>query len=97
MCDDFFGDNFEDDFDSPNDDFQEDLAGETSEQWYDERDNVVDEPEDNTFSANRDECSSFDQAEVFIVGSMIAGNAYEEAIDRKKMLNQFNSKNKRKE
>jgi hypothetical protein len=96
MCDDFFGDNFEDDFDSPNDDFQEDLAEESGEEWYDERDKVVDEPEDNTFSANRDECSSFDEAKVFIVGSMIAGNAYEEAIDKKQRQNSLKIKKSQK-
>jgi len=80
MCDDFFDDNFEDSFNDPSNDIEDDLFDDGD--WYEDTDSLVDESADNTSPASSDK-KVYDHAEALIFGSMIVGNAYEEAMDRK--------------
>ena len=84
MGDDFFGDDMDGMDDSsfdPSDDFQEDL--------FDEQDDgiggLIDEDSNSQEFTRDDEEKQFDMGEAVIMGSMIAGNAYEEAIDRRQL------------
>lgn len=96
MCDDFFDDmdGMDDSSFDPSDDFQEDL--------FDEQNDGIeglidDEPNGQEFTHD-DENRQFDMADAVIMGSMIAGNAYEEAIDEKRraeLIKKMREKNRR--
>ena len=88
MCDDFFDDDMDgldDSYSDPSDDFEEDRADDAGGDWYEDKDPLVDEQAETTFSATPDEERAFNQAEAVIFGSMIVGNAYESALDRNQM------------
>lgn len=100
MCDDFFEDTFEDNLFDPDNDFQEDLAGEyDGGEWYGDA--------EDTFTANFDEESAvageeanmeatFNQVDALIIGTMIAGQAIEDAKDGKSRNRLINEKKKKK-
>ena len=94
MCfnDDFDFDGY-DGMEDPDDDFSEDMFEEEVEPELDEFEaqDEIDEPFD-TESANPD--SSFDFHEAFILGGMIIGQAYEEALDEKEQREQQNNEDK---
>ena len=84
MCyDDFDFDNY-DGMDDPDDDFQEDI--------FDEFDSEPDELEIDTESIEF--ASGLDFYEVMILGGMIVGQAYEEALDEKEQQRQQIKKKK---
>lgn len=82
MCDDFFDDydGLEDSMFDPNDDFEEDIADE----YYLPEDQEFDEESANNLGDQDRIDQKFDILDAMIIGSMIAGNAYEEAEDEKK-------------
>ena len=76
MCyDDFDFDDY-DGMDDPDDDFQEDIFDEEFESESDQFDAQEDDAE-----------SAFGFREAFILGGMIVGQAYEEALDEKEQRN----------
>lgn len=92
MCDDFFDDPIENNsFDSDND-CEEDFA---DEHPFDDTE-LMDMPCESHSSTEQEEQRCFDLAETLIFGSMIYGNAYEEAIDEKRRRELLQSEEKRK-
>ena len=120
MCDDdFFGDDFEDNLFDPNDDFQEDLAGDVEdpnaanfdeeaavhreeaeqEAAFDKADALISDIEENENNdgspTSSKETTVFDRAAAVMFGSMVAGQAIEEAEDLKH-LNRLSKEDKKK-
>ena len=96
MCDDFFDDDMDgmdDAMFDPSDDFQEDLFDEQN----DGLEGLIDEdPEAQVSSVDTN--GKVDMADAVIMGSMIVGNAYEEAIDEKRraeLIKKMREKNRR--
>jgi len=98
MCDDYSDDDNSDSFDSENSSDED-----TFDEGFDEDDEIVsDDNEGCEDSDNEDACVSespddeilptFDMTDEIILGSMIAGNAYEEAVDIENRLKLLNSK-----
>ena len=86
MCDDYFDDDSGESCDSENcsDDFQDESFDE--EDCYNEDTDFeeTDEEDVDISESTEDEVlPTFDMADAIILGSMIAGNAYEEAVDEK--------------
>ena len=79
--DDFDFDGF-DDMDDPDDDFQEDMFNDEFEPEADELDMGA-EFEDPVYNGPDDPESAFDFQDAFILGGMVVGQAYEEALDEK--------------
>ena len=97
MCDDFFDDDMDgmdDSFGDPSDDFQEDLFDE-----YDDGINGLTDADPDPMIPDNEERGKIDMEDAIILGSMIAGNAYEEAIDEKRraeLIKKMGEKNRRK-
>ncbi|MFC1817473.1 hypothetical protein ACFL0B_00065 [Thermodesulfobacteriota bacterium] len=92
MC---FNDNFDfdgyDDMDDPGDDFSEDILEDEFEPEMDELEAENDEP----FAPESEGPeSTFDFQDAFILGGIIVGQAYEEALDEKEQQRQLRNENK---
>jgi len=95
MCDDYFDDDSGESCDSEN------CSDDCSDESFDEEADC-DECEDFEKTDEEDACLSesaddevlptVDMVDTIILGSMIAGNAYEEAVDRENRLKLLNSK-----
>ncbi|MFC1827111.1 hypothetical protein ACFLZQ_04185 [Thermodesulfobacteriota bacterium] len=92
MCyDDFDFDGY-DGMDDPDDDFQEDMFDEF-EPEQDELD-LEAESDEPVYNESDDPESAFDFQDAFILGGMILGQAYEEALDEKEQQRQQIKKKK---
>ena len=93
MCwnDDFDFDGY-DGMDDPDDDFQEDMFDEF-EPELDELDMEA-ESQDPVAAGSDDPKGAFDFQDAFILGGMIVGQAYEEALDEKEQQKQRNKEDK---
>ena len=90
MCyDDFDFDGY-DDMGDPDDDFQEDMFDDEFEPEPDELDMEA-ESEELVANGPADPESAFDFQDAFILGGMIVGQAYEEALDEKEQQKQQNN------
>jgi len=90
MCyDDFDFDGYYD-MDDPDDDFQEDMLNDEFEPEQDEFE-LESEIEDHFTSEPDGPESAFDFQDAFILGGMIVGQAYEEALDEKEQQKQQNN------
>ncbi len=96
MGDDFFDDmdGMDDSFGDPSDDFQEDLFDE-----YDEGFNGLVDSDPEPMIPDNEESNKIDMDAAVIMGGMIAGSAYSEAMDRKereRLIKQVREKNRNK-
>jgi len=92
MCDDFFDDmdGFEDAMFDPNNDFEEDIAGEFFQsEDEDYHDNFLDQLESDIKNEQ-----NITLAEAMIVGTMVVGNAMEESLDEKRRRKLLQSNDK---
>lgn len=94
MCDDFFDDmdGMDDSFGDPSDDFQEDLFDE-----HDDGINGLTDADPNSMIPDNEESGKINIDDAVIMGGMIAGSAYSEAMDRKdreRLIKQVREKNR---
>lgn len=85
MCEDFSNDwdNTEDNSFDPSNNFEEDLFDEQNEEGLGK---LIDAPGEDEVLANREpQESKIDLQDAFIVGSMIAGNAYDGAVAKRRL------------
>ena len=85
MCEDFTNDwdNTEDTSFDPSNDFEEDLFDEQHKEGLGK---LIDPPSEDEVLANSEPRESkVDFQDAFIVGSMIAGNAYDEAVAKRRL------------